>query len=1290
MDTARADGIAERYTLSHKLGEGASGTVFRAYDTKRKMEVAVKLLTRLEPGSLFRFKAEFRGLSNIAHPNLLSLYDLVLHDNTWILGMQLIEGGDFFWYVRPAIEGEPRNDNTTSAELVDVYDTVTMHGSRPDPALFAAKPAGEHARVLGPLDLARLRRAMRGLAEGLHALHATHRLHRDLKPANVLVSAADERVVICDFGLVVEGEQPAHHKAADEAETAPQSQLSEHTLSTFGTDGHVVGTAAYMSPEQALGKALTEASDWYSVGVMLYQALTGRLPFPAAANYLEAVRLRVETLPEHPCTHDDTVPRDLAELALELLRPNPLARPNYAKVLGALGFKGASSEREVPEVRRDAALVGREKELALLRGAFSEVQAGRAAVAFVAGHSGMGKSALLRTFLAEIKAQHGATVLSARCYERENLPYKAIDPLLDALSSYLLQRSDAEVESFVPEGMSALLPMFPVLERVPALKVAAMRVDARFPLDALERRKWGFRALRELLKRIARTTQLVLCIDDLQWGDLDSAAAFAELLRAPAPPNVLVIFAHRSEEETQSALLCALRERVIPESGIQHPARIALGPLSDTESLRLAQSLLEGHPRAAHVASLVCAEAEGSPFFVRELSAYGRAKREVDASELKLDAVLSARLSSLPADSQHLLAVIAVAGRPERRDVLREASGLDAAAFDAERTLTFESLVQSNGSEPTSHVEAYHDRVREAAYRALTPQEAQKLHRRIAAALRAVGEQDAERLLDHHRAAGDTQEAYACALTAAGHAEELLAFERAARLLREALAFGVAVDDEKRALAERLGNALMFSGHGPEAADAFFDAVHGATPAHAVELRSLGITQLFRAGLVSRAYSEIERAGHLVGMQTPRTTGRALLMLLFRRIRIAFSGLKPKALGKRTPTPAEILRMDLLWGIGSALSPIDQLRGGVYQAEHMLMALRAGDKYRFARALAMESTVHGTSNRDPQHTQWIIDRGLEIGGASREPHALSAVKGTSGVVRMLEGRFREAQRLTREAQEIIRERLHRTLAWDWVVMVGFDLRVTAMLGNIAELTARVPEFLRDADVRGDLYGAVSARTSHCCYAWLGIDRPDIAQREAEFADAHWKHEGYHLQNWYVTQALGEIALYRDDAGSALARLDAEWKATFIIRRKIQFSRAEIHYLRARLLLANAVHGDRKVHLARAAADAAALKRERTPWIAAHARLLDACILSFSDAPAAAALLYEAEGQFDAVDMALSAAVCRLRCGQLTLGPAGATLVADAAAAIRKLGGARVAPFARLIAPGFPDVLHPCP
>jgi serine/threonine protein kinase len=1276
-DLSAAFDPRSRFAIEACLGTGGSGVVYRAHDAARGATVAIKVLSRIDPVSLLSFKAEFRSLANIVHPNLLQLYELLARDNDWILSMELIEGGDFLQHVRPLPEAAPDREPSLSPTQ-RVFGSVTLSEafateSIEDASSQQMKPQVKALRELGPLSESRLRAALRQLAEGLHALHSQHRLHRDLKPANVLVSRADERVVICDFGLVVEGSSEVPSSGIRPARGSSPFRTYETS------DGKIAGTVAYMSPEQMSGSALTPASDWYAAGVMLYQALTTRLPFPTNLGFLEQVKAKLEQRPTHPCDVDPSLPRDLSDLAMGLLATSVEQRLGYADVVMRLDTLPRTVVANAAQ--QGNVLIGRASQLKLLHGAFLRARSGHATVALVSGRSGMGKSALMRQFFADIAKQTDAVILSGRCHEREDLPYKAFDPLLDALSGYLLKLDEGDLSELLPEGCAALARVFPVLRRLPPL----CHADAygAEPADLLEQRRRAFAALRELLRRLALIRPLVLYVDDLQWGDLESGPIFTELLHQPQPPALLLVCAYRSEDEERSAMLNALRTTHLPEAGITAPIAIRVDPLTEADAHELALTLLGDIPQASAAAELVTREAQGSPFFVGELSSHIRGVGMDDAGALRLDNVLEARLSSLSSDSRTLLSVVAVAGRPERRAVLERAAGLGAGAFQAFHVLESTRLLQSAGTGGDGRVEAYHDRIREKAYALLPEGERVRLHLALAEALLDHAADDPEALFEHYRAAGERERAGECAIRAADRAETSLAYGRSATLLGEALALLDLHGEPRRALEERLGHALTNAGRGPEAADAFFRALSGANPEKAMELRGLATPQLLRAGLIGRALVELRDAEDVIGMRAPTTPLRAILMLLWRRLLIRLRGRKLAPPPKQGVSTAAIQRMDMLWGIGAALSPMDQLRGTVYQAEHMLLAMRSGDPYRYARALAIESTTYATANKDPGQLQRVIDAATEAGGACGHPHGLSASKGTASVCRMLEGRFRDSVRMAHETQQIIRERLHGTLAWDHAIMVLYELRTIALLGHVDQVVERVPEFLRDAEARGDNFAAVSGRTSHCCWAWLGPDQPDLALEQVRIAERRWSADGYYLQHWYTTQAFGEVALYRDDVDEAWQRIGREWKRMLVIRHKIQFTRAEILILRARLALALAKKRGDASFLKAASKDAQALLRERAPWIRAHGRLLQASVDSFDNEERARKTLEQVEGQLDIVDMLLMAAVARYRRGQLTPGAEGAKLVRSADIQMQGLGVKNPNGFLRMLAPGFP-------
>src|SRR5690348_4913086 len=218
-----------RFRIGRRLGSGGMGAVYEAYDRERQETVALKTLRWQDPAALYRFKKEFRVLGDVVHPNLASLYELVAEGDDWFYTMELVDGVDFLTYVRPDLRGRPEE--------------------RRSPSLPRTPP-----------DIPRLRRAFGQLVDGVAVLHRAGIVHRDLKPSNVLVTAAG-RVVILDFGL------------ADII--APMARLQTREVGVWGT-------VEYMSPEQVEGQR-SPASDWYAAGVMLYEALTSRLPFEGSS-----------------------------------------------------------------------------------------------------------------------------------------------------------------------------------------------------------------------------------------------------------------------------------------------------------------------------------------------------------------------------------------------------------------------------------------------------------------------------------------------------------------------------------------------------------------------------------------------------------------------------------------------------------------------------------------------------------------------------------------------------------------------------------------------------------------------------------------------------------------------------------------------------------------------------------------------------------------------------------------------------------------------------------------------
>src|SRR5262245_7731645 len=301
------ESIPERFRVERPLGVGAFGSVFVVWDREREQRVALKRLERADPGSIYRFKQEFRALADLVHPNLVRLHELFALDDGWCFTMDLVEGVRFDYWSR-GIEASPADSG--SVEVV---------GSRGENETLVEIPNADRAdrRTLPErieFDESRLRGAARELFRGVLALHEAGILHRDLKPSNVLVEKSG-RVVILDFGLAATGVVDSHRSL----------------------DGTVAGTPAYMAPEQAKGFALTTATDFYAIGAMLYEVLCGHVPFHNSIAEMLAARVHRD-VPD-PRDSWQGLPDDLAELAHRLLNRDPGQRPTATEIARRLDLE---------------------------------------------------------------------------------------------------------------------------------------------------------------------------------------------------------------------------------------------------------------------------------------------------------------------------------------------------------------------------------------------------------------------------------------------------------------------------------------------------------------------------------------------------------------------------------------------------------------------------------------------------------------------------------------------------------------------------------------------------------------------------------------------------------------------------------------------------------------------------------------------------------------------------------------------------------------------------------------
>jgi eukaryotic-like serine/threonine-protein kinase len=1242
-----------------QLGAGGMGVVYRARDRQRDTVVALKTLLHYGATDLYRFKQEFRALADLSHPNLVMLYQLLSTGDQWYFTMELVEGQDFLWCVRQAAS----LDTPTAA-----FDPLA--GSE------TAIPTARTSAPAHVCDEGRLRETLRQLCEGLNYLHARDKLHCDLKPSNVMVEHGG-RVVILDFGLVQEGAEPPVTAQASGTPAAGPDPTADMSL-TWTRGDAIRGTIGYMSPEQAAGRQLSPASDWYAVGVMLYQALTGRLPFRGGFEVLQQKQKHDPPPPSALVAH---VPPDLEALCMELLRRDPASRPGGLAVFDRLG--GKPSEEPVALAATSAAsvvFVGRDVQLALLRQAATDAAAGHARLVLVPGSSGAGKSTLLQRFFSELSAGHNTLILQGRCYEQESVPFKAIDALIDHLSHAFKAMPDAQVAELLPEGTATLAQMFPVLQRVSAVAAAASHGSR---LEGQELRRQAFTALRTLLTRLASMRPLALWVDDLQWGDLDSAELLASLLQGPEPPPILFVLSYRGKYVGTSDCLRALFQ-MLKENAEVLRQEVPVEPLTVVEALDLARQLL-GLTGSAKEAERIARESSGNPYFIHELVLHARAGDEQTGAAEKLDEVIWSRVCRLPEAARGLLEVLAVAGQPLQQGIACQVSSLHGDERRSMALLRSANLVRGSGPRPEDEVETFHDRIRESVRAHLSHEVLRRHHEHLALTLESVPGTAPERLANHFAEAGQPARAGTYFAQAGETAAKALAFDLAASLFRQALAQGTADEAATRRLRQQLGEALANAGRGAEAAEAYLSAAEGADAATAIDLRRQAAYQYCSSGHPDEGRAALRIVLESVGMKLPHTPLQSLTQLLWRRFRLWWRGLKFKERAASEVPAEDLRRVDVTWSTSTGLTLIDLVGAASFQTQNLLLALDAGEPFRLARALAWEaghSSNPGLSAR--KRTDTLVARATELAERLDSAYLRSLILLTRGIGEWCYGQWMSSSNLLDQAESLFQERC-TGVAWELGTTRSFIMWAFIYRGEFALMSQRATTLRKDAEQRGDLYTAANIGTYPEAVCRLADDEPEEARRLVRHCLAPWSQSGYHVQ--HMTATWGEVYthLYLGEGLAAWKRIDEQWplmRKSHLLR--VQMIRIMMYWLHGGSALACTAAGHEPKAMLRAAAWAVRkMEGERTQWGNALALLLSAGIANRgTEARRTHDLLAAAGDQLDAVEMRSYAAAARRRLGQLLGGEQGRSVMDKADAWMKSQAIKNPARMTALHAPGF--------
>ncbi|MHC4830824.1 MAG: ATP-binding protein, partial [Planctomycetota bacterium] len=818
--------------------------------------------------------------------------------------------------------------------------------------------------------------------------------------------------------------------------------------------------------------------------------------------------------------------------------------------------------------------VGRGRERALLEEALTEGEAGQVRAVRIRALSGMGKTELAQRFVEACRER--ARVLVGRCHLQESIPYKALDPLMDAFSRELGRDDPGWFDEADPHDLAALLTLFPVLGRTPGLK--RRRSHERWT-DHEQLRQAALRAWRVLLGGWAQGRPVILWIDDLQWADEDSLGILVRLLAQADGIKLLLLSCSRSEDEARSPALAYLRRAgdSFPEGRV---TEVDLEPLSLDDGTALAADWLGCRPgdlRSERVAK----EAAGSPFFVGELARYwaSGSARDVEAHVTFQDAML-ARLAGLTEADRHVLHLVSVSAQPLELHVALRAAYVDAAWGLRLPELRDRCILRTTARSGAEALDTYHAKIREAVLADLPEPRRRELHRTLAESLELEPKRELGRLARHFRDAGDNAKAFDYAVRAGDQASETLAFNRAAELYDVALVAQNPSEETWRLRAKR-GHALAHAGRCPEAARDFEQAAAAVSIGPTMRLQRLSLLrqaaeQWLRGGVVDKGVHLLREVLDQCDVPYPKTSLGAVGVILASRALVRARGGFPRRLEERQgqATDADLERVDACFAAALGLNFHDFIRSAAFQLWHSVWALRAGEPTRLLRAITVEAVFLAGEGRARGRAESarLLERALTFSHERQDSDGLAFTHLCAGIGHVFAGRWADALLRLDESERIYRS-IRDGVVWETLNCQMYRSWVQWYLGDLKALRGSIPELVAATRARGDVTAFGVLGTGHANAIWLADDDPEQALRQTNQAVEPFPEARLcSAPRLFHFVAAVNAELYRGEGPAAWERVRRAWPS---FRRvgffRLQFFRSELLFLRARAALAAAGH-----------------------------------------------------------------------------------------------------------------------
>lgn len=513
------------------------------------------------------------------------------------------------------------------------------------------------------------------LVDIIRMIHQRHIIHKDINPQNIIIEPTSLTIKLADFNI-------ATLLPEESTEPTAFNQLE--------------GTLPYISPEQTgrMNRPIDYRSDFYSLGMTLFELLTGQPAF-TAQDPIELVHSHLAIVP--PMVHEinPTVPQPLSAIVAKLLAKTPEAR--YSSIVGlkadlltcqsqwehtnhiepfALGTKDLHDRLAISHK-----LYGRETAIHQLLDTFQEVAQGKTALLLVSGYSGIGKSSVVQEIQKPVVAQKAYFISGKFDQLQRATPYSALITAFQALAKQLLAEPHGRLEELKQRLLKALNNNGQVIiDVIPMMELILGPQPPLKPLSTNESQNRFTFTLQSFISALAEANHpLVLFLDDLQWIDSASLQLITLLLQDPTLTHCLIIGAYRDNEITpEHPLLLVLQQ--LKQANIRI-LDVKLTPLSQThiESL-VADSFSISQEEATPLAKLLLEKTQGNPFFINAFLKqlyhnkwltfnYDTEKWQCDLTQIQQHKMtdnvvdlLSARIRELPESAQHLLQLAACIG----------------------------------------------------------------------------------------------------------------------------------------------------------------------------------------------------------------------------------------------------------------------------------------------------------------------------------------------------------------------------------------------------------------------------------------------------------------------------------------------------------------------------------------------------------------------------------------------------------------------------------------------------